>query len=202
MSQHDTGSAKHDGQIRKKMGNNKKKKKKIDQHESRMSKEECLDVETAPHTASASRYSTPHLKKRLRSASFSPLSLPAMCILWASESRQFKSGVTGGPADRCWTSNSKGCAKCAEGIWAKWAVNWWKNLETESGKLLQLLTYSEKATWVRGAASQHCSQFYSKWDKNLLSFETFYFLECPTHSNLNYTYIWMKVAMYDRDITT
>ena len=54
-----------DGQIRR------EKKPILDQHERVRREEECLDLETASHTARASRYSALHLK-RLKTDDFSP----------------------------------------------------------------------------------------------------------------------------------
>ena len=62
MSQRDADPVEHYGQIRR--VKRKKKKHILDQHE--RARSVCgggLDLETAPHTARASRYSAPHLKR-------------------------------------------------------------------------------------------------------------------------------------------
>lgn len=105
----------------KKSKKKKEKKHILDQQErARSEVGGGLDLETAPHTARASRYSAPHLK-RLKTDDFSPRLPPVMCSARASKRRQFRESQREAQWIAVELAAAKAALKC-RGIWAKWAA--------------------------------------------------------------------------------
>lgn len=120
VSQHDADPVEHYGQIRR-----VKKRKKKNTSWTNMKGRGVrwgggLDLETAPHTARASRYSAPHLK-RLKTDDFSPRLPPVMCSARASKRRQFRESQREAQWIAVELAAAKAALKC-RGIWAKWAA--------------------------------------------------------------------------------